>query len=90
VRVNVRVYPGSRRVEAGGRYGTAEPPVLVVRVTARAIDGRANAAVIAAVADAFEVRPRGVRILAGDSSRNKVIEVDGADPMMLAVVLARG
>ena len=42
MRLTVRVYPGSRTDRVGGRYGRSEPPVLVVRVTARAVDGQAN------------------------------------------------
>jgi uncharacterized protein len=57
MRVNVRVYPGARRTTVGGRYGTSEPPILIVRVGAPATGGRANAAVIDAMAIAFAVKP---------------------------------
>jgi uncharacterized protein YggU (UPF0235/DUF167 family) len=49
--------------------------VLAVRVTAPATDGRANAAVIAALADALKVPKRNVRIVAGGSSRIKHVEI---------------
>ncbi len=45
-------------------------------VGARAVDGAATAAVRAAVADAFGVRPRDVTLVAGERSRTKVLEVD--------------
>jgi uncharacterized protein (TIGR00251 family) len=87
MRVNVRVYPAARRTIVGGRYGTADPPVLIVRVNAPAVDGRANAAVIAAMADAFAVKPREIELVAGGSNRNKIIEVPGADAATLAALL---
>jgi uncharacterized protein YggU (UPF0235/DUF167 family) len=87
VRVSVRVYPGSRRAGIGGRYGSGEPPVLIVRVTARAVDGRANEAVIEAIATAFSVPARRVRVLVGLHRRDKLLEVLGGDPETLDVLL---
>ncbi len=77
MRVGIRVYPASKRTQVGGRYGEGDPPVLVVRVNAPAIDGRANAAVIEALAEAFEVRRADISVLTAPSSRNKVVEVTG-------------
>lgn len=89
MRVTVRVRPGSARTAVGGRYGHDEPPVLVVAVQAPAAEGRANAAVVDAVAAAFGVRRPAVRIVSGTSSRTKVVEVVGGDPALLEVLLAR-
>ena len=58
----------------GGRWGVEE--VLAVSVGARAVDGAATAAVRAAVAEAFGVRPRDVTLVVGERSRTKVLEVD--------------
>ena len=69
----------------GGDYDGA----LVVRVSARAVDGRATAARIAAVAAAFGVHPRAVTLLSGAASRTGTVDVDGADPAMLRQLLAR-
>ncbi|MGA2036378.1 MAG: DUF167 domain-containing protein [Acidimicrobiales bacterium] len=80
VRVTVRVQPRARRTKVGGRYGDAEPPVLVARVAAPAVDGRANQALVAALADALGVKRSAVRIVAGASGRTKVLEVAGVDP----------
>jgi uncharacterized protein YggU (UPF0235/DUF167 family) len=55
-----------------------------VRVSERAVDGRATEAALRAVASAFGVRPRQVRLVAGATSRTKVIEIDG-DPEVVAV-----
>ncbi len=59
----------------GGCYGEPGEAVLVVAVTARAVDGGATAAVLSAVADAFEVPRREVGLVSGATSRTKVLEV---------------
>ena len=84
MRVTIRVRPGSARSQVGGSHDGA----LVVRVSAPAADGRATAAALRAVADAFGVRPHAVRLLSGATSRTKVVEVDGADPADLHRLLA--
>jgi len=48
----------------------------VVAVTARAVDGAATEAALAALADALGVRRRHVRLLAGATSRDKLVVVD--------------
>ncbi len=89
MRIRVRVHPGARRTEVGGRYGPENIPALVVRVVAPATDGRANAAVLDALADAFGVRPRAVRLVSGASSRSKVVEVDGVAPGAVDALMDR-
>lgn len=73
MRVAVRVRPGSSRTRVGGRYADR----LVVAVTARAVDGAATEAVLAALADALGVRRRRVQLVSGATSRDKVVEVEG-------------
>ena len=81
MRVVVRVYPNSRRTHVGGRYGDGEPAVLVVRVQAPAVDGKANEAVVAAMADALGVPKSAVSIIGGHTSRTKTVDVDGAEEL---------
>jgi uncharacterized protein YggU (UPF0235/DUF167 family) len=87
LRVSVRAQPGAARAKAGGRYGVAEPPVLVVRVSAPPVDGRANEAVRAALADAFGLRPSAVTLVSGASSRSKVFDLVGGEPAVLDALL---
>jgi uncharacterized protein YggU (UPF0235/DUF167 family) len=87
VQVTVRAVPNARRTLVGGRYGEADPPVLVVRVTAPATDGRANRAVSDALAAAFGVRRTNVKLLAGARGRLKTFEVDCADRATLEDLL---
>jgi len=75
VRVPVRVKPGASRTRVGGTRGDR----LVVAVSARAVDGAATEAALRAVADAFGVRPRHVRLVTGATSRDKVVDVEGDD-----------
>ena len=83
VRITVRVRPGSGRPGVGGTHDGA----LVVRVSERAVDGRATAAALAAVAAAFGVRRDAVTLVAGASSRTKVVDVAGAGPAALGRLL---
>jgi uncharacterized protein len=84
VRITIRVRPGSSRPGAGGEQAGA----LVVRVGARAVDGKATEAALAAVADAFGVRRSAVTLVSGASSRTKIVDIDAGDPCILADLLA--
>lgn len=57
-------------------------------MSAPAVDGRATEAALAAVAAAFGVPRRSVTLLAGATSRTKVLDVPGADPATLSRLLA--
>ena len=76
----IRVVPGSARTAVGGTRGDA----LVVRVTARAVDGRATEAALAALADALGVRRREVRLRSGATSRDKLVLVEGPRSRLVA------
>jgi uncharacterized protein (TIGR00251 family) len=87
MRLVVRVQPNAKRPHVGGRYGDQEPPVLKVRVTAPAVDGKANAAVVAAVAAALGLPAYAVSIVAGATSRTKQLAVEGADAAAVQLLL---
>jgi uncharacterized protein len=84
MRITIRVRPGSARPGVGGEHDGA----LVVRVSARAVDGKATEAALAAVAGSFGVRRSSVRLVSGASSRTKVVDIDADDPRLLASLLA--
>lgn len=74
-RIDIRVMPRSSRNAVNGvRDGR-----IVVRVTAPPVDGAANDAVVETLAAALALPRRAVRIVAGDSGRNKTIEIAGLD-----------
>jgi len=84
VRVAIWVRPGSAHPGVGGEHDGA----LVVRVRARAVDGKATAAALAALAAAFGVRQHAVTLVSGATSRVKVVDVAGADAAALEWLLA--
>lgn len=72
MRFEIRVRPGASRTRVGGSHGGR----LVVAVSARAVDGAATEAALAAVAEAFGVRRRAVTLVRGATSRDKVVEIN--------------
>ncbi len=80
VRIPVRLTPrgGADRVD-----GVVEG-VLRVRVAAPAVDGAANKALLRLLADELGVARGAVRLATGETSRTKVVEVEGVDPAALA------
>lgn len=76
VRLALRVKPGAARARVGGSYG--DTGALVVAVTERAVDGKATAAALRALARALGVPGSAVTLVSGAASRDKVVEV--ADP----------
>lgn len=68
----------------GGSYGDPAQPALVVAVTARAVDGAATEAVLRAVAEAYGVRRRDVRLVSGATARTKVLELSGDEAALMA------
>ena len=73
VRVAVHVQPRASRSEIIGQHGAA----LKVRLQAPPVDGAANEALVRLLAEALKVPERSVRVVAGATSRSKVVEVDG-------------
>jgi uncharacterized protein YggU (UPF0235/DUF167 family) len=69
----VRVGPGARRNEVVGRLGDA----WKLRVRSAPERGRANDDVVALLCDVLGLAPRDVRVVAGHTSRDKVVELDG-------------
>lgn len=77
VRFNVRVMPRAPRTAVKG----ARDGRLLVQVTAPPVDDAANEAVVLALAKAFGVARRSVRIVAGERHRNKTVEIDTVTPV---------
>lgn len=71
MRLPIRVTPRAKKPG----IKTAEDGTLAVRVREPAEDGRANDAVVAALADHFGVAKRAVTIVHGHGSRRKFVEV---------------
>ena len=63
--------------------------VIAVRVTAAPADGKANAAVIKAIADALGTRPSGLSLVSGHTGRDKRVQVDSLTATELAVAIEK-
>jgi len=81
--IAVRAQPGARRDEFVGVRGG----VLVVRVRAPALEGRANRALCQLVARRLGVRASRVSVVRGQRSRDKLIRIEGIDPGALRATL---
>ncbi len=68
---NIKVLPNSKKNEI-----VAEGDRLIVRVKAPAVGGKANKATINALAEYFKVKKNKIRIIKGQKTRKKVIEID--------------
>jgi uncharacterized protein len=72
--LTLHVQPGARRTEAAGVHGNA----LKVRLAAPPLEGKANAALLRFIADAFDVPMRHVSLIRGETSRDKIVRVQMA------------
>ena len=76
VRFKVHVQPRASKTGIAGIHGTA----LKVRLHAPPVDGAANEALIEFLAKRLRISKRSVRIVAGQTSREKLLEIDGVSP----------
>jgi len=86
IRVHVHVQPRASRSEVVGLHGAA----LKVRLLAPPVDGAANEALVALLAELLEVPKRDVRIVHGATSREKVVEIDGTTADAIRALAERG
>lgn len=84
VRFDVRVQPRASRNEIVGEHEGA----LRVRLTAPPVNDAANEALVDLLAKLLHVAKRDVRIVAGATSRRKVVEVDNVAPDQLRALYA--
>jgi uncharacterized protein (TIGR00251 family) len=71
--IGIRVKPNASKSFVGGVHGDQ----LIVSVQAPAVDGKANKAVMEALARAFNVRKSAVQIVGGLTNRDKRIAISG-------------
>ena len=81
--VKVKITPRARANEIYGERGG----VLLARVTAPPVDGRANDALCRLIAKRAGVGVRSVSVVRGMSSREKVVRVEGVGSEELRSVL---
>ncbi|MGH9411259.1 MAG: DUF167 domain-containing protein [Vicinamibacterales bacterium] len=72
---DVRVIPRAPQTRVDGLRGGA----LLIRLSSPPVDGAANDALIAFLAEALQLPRRSVRIVSGSKSRDKRVAIDGVD-----------
>lgn len=70
-RLRVRVQPGASRTEIVGRHGEA----IKIKVAAPPVRGAANDGLTEALAALLGLPRRAVRVVQGQTSRDKVVEI---------------
>ncbi len=75
ITMQVKVEPRSSRAEIRGVMGSA----LKVKLTSAPVDGAANRQLIELLSKKFGIKKSSIKIMKGETSRNKVIKIEGID-----------
>jgi uncharacterized protein (TIGR00251 family) len=75
----VRVQPRAHRTAITGVLGEGDTAALKISLAAPAMEGRANDALVRLIAESLDVPRSSVKIVSGSQSRNKVVQIMGAD-----------
>lgn len=86
VTLSLHIQPGASRTEAAGQHGEA----LKLRLAAPPVDGKANAGLIAFLADTLDCPKSAVELVAGSSSRQKRVRITGLNAESLKKLRALG
>ncbi|PTX98442.1 DUF167 domain-containing protein [Opitutus sp. ER46] len=81
----IKAIPNAPRTEVVGWLGDA----LKVKVHAPPVEGKANEALCEFLADTLQLPRRAVTVLRGDTSRQKVVRIDGLDLAAVRSALVR-
>jgi uncharacterized protein len=73
--LQIHAQPGAHQSEVAGVHGDA----LKLRLAARPVEGAANEALVAFLADALQVPRRAVVLVAGAASRRKRVRITGPE-----------
>ena len=74
-RLEVKVIPGASLDEVAGTMGNA----VKIKLRAPPVEGRANEALIEFLAARLDLPRRALSLVRGDTSRQKLLRVDGLD-----------
>ncbi|MGB0124383.1 MAG: DUF167 domain-containing protein [Silvibacterium sp.] len=85
----VRVIPRASHTKVSGLMGEGPDAVLKIALAAPPVEGRANAELIAYLADALDVSRSLVEVAAGKRSKNKLIRVREKRAEEIVASLAR-
>lgn len=76
VTLRLHIQPGAKKTEVAGLHGEA----LKIRLAAPPVDGKANACLLAFLADQLGVAKSAVSLISGESSRAKRVHIRGVEP----------
>jgi hypothetical protein len=77
VTLAVRAQPGARKTAVTGVYGDGAAAQLKIAVQAPPLEGKANSALIAFLAETFGLTKNKVELVGGELSRSKVFLLRG-------------
>ncbi len=84
IRISVHVQPRASRTAVAGLYGDA----LKIALNAPPVDGKANAALCEFLAKKCGIPKSAASVVAGDTSRDKIVLLRGVTPEQLLKVLS--
>ena len=77
MRIRVKVTPNAKHNDIKKeRDLLTDEDIYMVRLTAKPVDGEANKALIASLADYFDVRKMDIEIIQWGTSRWKIVEIN--------------
>lgn len=74
-KLTLRIVPNAKRDEVVGEYGDA----VKVKVAAPAVEGKANETLLRYLAETLRIHRRDIALIAGEKSRDKLVEVANLD-----------
>lgn len=89
VTLAVRAQPGAKKTAIVGIYGEGTGAQLKIAVQAPPLEGRANEALIAFLAETFGVTKASVELASGELSRNKVFLLRGVTMAQATAAVAQ-
>jgi len=73
--LKIKVEPRSSGKGIAGSIGD----IIKIKLHAPPVGGAANEELIEVLSEEFKIKKRAIKIISGQSSRNKVIEIEGVD-----------
>ena len=89
VTLAVRAQPGAKKTAITGVYGEGAAAQLKIAVHAPPLEGRANTALIAFLAEMFSLPKHAVELVSGELSRSKVFLLRGVTLAQAETALAK-
>jgi len=83
--LTLHIQPGAKKTEIVGLHGAA----LKIRLAAPPVDGKANACLLAFLAERLGVTKSQVELVSGESSRTKRVKVGAGDTASVATIRVR-